>query len=182
MISLFNFFSIGNIIQFFSSIGNIMQCCHLQTDFCHGDEQVCSSGDKWLTADPQSTSNMLFHRMRMGQVQQACEQGLESDKTVQNVKLCPRPLNLPYPQPFQNEDPKIFIPKRKWTSIVSSNWQQKCLYFHYKPVKLDVLGRQNKIWTFGNPFKSKKLPICTLNSDLQSFYMLPIWGFADSFA
>ena len=57
--------------------------------------------------------------------------------------------------------PQIFIPKRKWTSIVSSNWQQKCLYFHYKLVKLNVLCRQNKIWTFGNPFHSKKLPICT---------------------
>ena len=31
------------------------------------------------------------------------------------------------------------------------------LYFHYKSVKLDVLGRQNKIWTFGNPFQSKKV-------------------------
>ena len=57
--------------------------------------------------------------------------------------------------------PKIFIPKRKSTSIVSSNWQHKFLYFHYKSVKLDVLCRQNKIWTFGNPFQSKKLPICT---------------------
>ena len=66
-----------------------------------------------------------------------------------------------YRSSLQNEDPKIFIPKRKWTSIVSSNWQQKFLYFHHKSVKLDVLGRQNKIWTFGNPFQSKKLPICT---------------------
>ena len=47
---------------------------------------------------------------------------------------------------------QIFIPKRKSTSIVSSNWQHKFLYFHYKSVKLDVLCRQNKIWTFGNPF------------------------------
>ena len=66
------------------------------------------------------------------------------------------------------------IPKRKSTSIVSSNWQHKLLYFHYKSVKLDGLCRQNKIWTFGNPFQSKKLPTCTLNSDLQSLYMLPI--------
>ena len=67
--------------------------------------------------------------------------------------------------PIQNEDPKIVIPKRKYilyTSILSSNWhEQKFLYFHYKSVKLDVLCRQNKIWTFGNPFQSKKLPICT---------------------
>ena len=47
--------------------------------------------------------------------------------------------------PIQNEDLKIFIPKRKWTSIVSSNWQQKFLYFHYKSVKLDILGKQNKM-------------------------------------
>ena len=33
--------------------------------------------------------------------------------------------------------------------------------FHYKSVKLDVLCRQNKIWKFGNPFQSKKLPIFT---------------------
>ena len=51
--------------------------------------------------------------------------------------------------------PQIFIPKRKSTSIVSSNWQQKFLYFHYKSVKLGVLRRQNKIWTFGNPFHLK---------------------------
>ena len=58
--------------------------------------------------------------------------------------------------------PQIFIPKRKSTSVVSSNWQHKFLYYHYKSVnKLDVLCRQNKIWTFGNPFQSKKLPICT---------------------
>ena len=60
--------------------------------------------------------------------------------------------------------PQIFFPKRKQTSIqtiVSSNWQQKCLYFHHKSVKLDVLCRQNKIWTFGNLFQSKKLQICT---------------------
>ena len=43
--------------------------------------------------------------------------------------------------------------------------------------KLDVLFRQNKTWTFGHPFQSKKLPICTQKSDLQSFYVLPIWGF-----
>ena len=30
---------------------------------------------------------------------------------------------------------QIFIPKRKSTSIVSSNWQHKFLYFHYKSVK-----------------------------------------------
>ena len=30
------------------------------------------------------------------------------------------------------------------------------LYFRYKSVKLDVLGRQHKIWTFDNPFQSKK--------------------------
>ena len=34
------------------------------------------------------------------------------------------------------------------------------LYYFYKSLKLDVLCRQNKIWTFGNPFQSKKLPIC----------------------
>ena len=61
--------------------------------------------------------------------------------------------------------------------ILSSNWQDKFLYFHYKSVKLDVLCRQNKIWTFGHPFPSKKLPICTQNSDLKSVYILPIWGF-----
>ena len=37
--------------------------------------------------------------------------------------------------------PQIFIPKRKSTSIVSSNWQHKFLYFHHKSVKLYVLCR-----------------------------------------
>ena len=40
--------------------------------------------------------------------------------------------------------PQIFIPKRKSTFIVSSNWQHKFLYFHYKSVKLNVLCRQIK--------------------------------------
>ena len=39
--------------------------------------------------------------------------------------------------------PQIFISKRKSTCIVSSNWQHKFLYFHYKSVKLDVLCGQN---------------------------------------
>ena len=51
--------------------------------------------------------------------------------------------NLRQVNPFRTKTPKIVIPKRKWTSIASSNWQQKFLYFHYKSVKLDVLGRQN---------------------------------------
>ena len=47
----------------------------------------------------------------------------------------------------------------------------------------DVLCTQNEIWTFGLPFRSKKLPIFTQNSDLQSLYhMLPIWAFTDYFA
>ena len=46
--------------------------------------------------------------------------------------------------------PQNIYPKRKWTSIVSSNWQQKFLYFHYKSVKLDVLGRQNKMAILSN--------------------------------
>ena len=63
------------------------------------------------------------------------------------------------------------------TSILLSNWQHKFLYFHYKS-KLGVLC----IWTFGPPFRCKTLPICTQNSDLQSLFMLSIWGFTDYFA
>ena len=66
-----------------------------------------------------------------------------------------------HPLAHSERRPQIFIPKRKSTSNVSSNWQHKFLYFHYKSVKLDVLCRQNIIWRFGNPFQSKKLPICT---------------------
>ena len=47
-------------------------------------------------------------------------------------------------QSIQNEDPKIFIFKRKKPLISSSNWQHKFLYFHYKSVKLDVLCRPKK--------------------------------------
>ena len=75
----------------------------------------------------------------------------------------------------------IYSQAGKKPSISSSNWQHKFLYFHYKS-KLDVLCTQNKIWTFGHPFQSKKLPICTQNSDLQYLYMSPIWGFTDYFA
>ena len=64
-------------------------------------------------------------------------------------------------QTHSEQRPQIFIPKRKSTSIVSSNWQHKFLYFHCKSVKLDVLCIQNKIWTFGEHFQSKELPICT---------------------
>ena len=50
-------------------------------------------------------------------------------------------------------------------------------------MNLDVLCRQNKIWTFGNPFQSKIVANLHLeSSDLQSLYMLPIWGFTDHFA
>ena len=38
--------------------------------------------------------------------------------------------------------------------------------FSFQISKLDVFCRQNKTWTFGNPFQSKKLPS---------------WGFADYF-
>ena len=75
-----------------------------------------------------------------------------------------------YNNPFRTKTPKYLFLRGK-TSILSSNWQHKFLYFHYKSVKLDVLCRQNKIWTFGHPFQSKKLPICTKNSDFQSLYM-----------
>ena len=57
--------------------------------------------------------------------------------------------------PFRMKTPKYLFPRGNEPSIVSSNWQQKFLYFHYKSVKFDVLGRQNKIWTFGNPFHLK---------------------------
>ena len=83
--------------------------------------------------------------------------------------------------PFRMKTPKYLFSEEK-TSILSSNWQHKFLYFHYKSVILNVLCRQSKIWTFGLPFRSKKFPICTQNSDLQSLYMLPIWGFAYYFA
>ena len=39
------------------------------------------------------------------------------------------PLKFCELNPFRMKTPKVFIPKRKWTSIVSSNWQQKCLHF-----------------------------------------------------
>ena len=58
----------------------------------------------------------------------------------------------------------FFLQRLVWLTLSERrppNWQHKFLYFHYKlSVKLDVLCRQNKIWTFGNPFQSKKLPIC----------------------
>ena len=63
--------------------------------------------------------------------------------------------------PFRTKTPNYLFTRGNRPLIVSSNWQQKFLYFHYKSVKLVVLGRQNKIWTFGNPFQSKNLPICT---------------------
>ena len=73
--------------------------------------------------------------------------------------------------------PQIFIPKRKSTSIVSSNGKHKFLYFHYKSVKPDVLCRQNRIlWTFGNPFQSKKLPMCTLTVTLHIAHLTDKWG------
>ena len=62
--------------------------------------------------------------------------------------------------------PQNYLFLRGKTYILSSNWQHKFLYFHYKSVKLDVLCRQNKIWTFGHPFWSKKLLIFTQNTDL----------------
>ena len=72
---------------------------------------------------------------------------------------------------------ELFLTRKKpYHQIGNTNF----FIFYYKLVNLDVLCRQNKIWTFGHPFQSKKLLICT-NSDLQSLYMLPIWGFTDYF-
>ena len=47
---------------------------------------------------------------------------------------------------FTSQEPK------DQPTIVSSNWQHFHIFSCYKSVKLDVLCRQNKIWTFGNPF------------------------------
>ena len=69
--------------------------------------------------------------------------------------------------PFRIKTPNIYY-QEEINLYCIINWQHKFLHFHYKSVKLDVLCRQNKIWTFGNPFQSKKLPICTWNSDLHN--------------
>ena len=45
-----------------------------------------------------------------------------------------------WPLTHSEQRPKIFIPKRKWTSIVSSNWQQKISLF-----SLQI----SKTWCFG---------------------------------
>ena len=67
------------------------------------------------------------------------------------------------------------------TSILSSNWQHKFLYSHYKSVKLDVCLDKMKYEHLAILSNLKNLPICTQNSDLQSFYVLPNWGFTDNF-
>ena len=58
--------------------------------------------------------------------------------------------------PFRTKTPNYLFFRGK-KNILSSNWQHKFHYFHYKSVKLDVLFRQNKIWTFGHPCQSKKV-------------------------
>ena len=85
--------------------------------------------------------------------------------------------------PFRTKPPKYLFPRGNKPLLYHQIGNRNFLYFHCKSVKLDVLCmcRQNKIWTFGNPFRSKKLSICTYNSDLQSLYMLPIWGFTNFF-
>ena len=96
--------------------------------------------------------------------------------------LIPIPFHAPFCLTHSEQRPQNIYSQEEMSLYCIIKWQQKFLYFHYKSVKLDVLGRQNKIWKFRNPFQTKKLPICTLSSDLQSLYMLPIWGFADYFA
>ena len=64
--------------------------------------------------------------------------------------------------PFRTKTPNIYSQEEiNLYCIIKLASYIKFLYFHYKSVKLDVLCRQNKIWKFGNPFQSKKLPICT---------------------
>ena len=63
--------------------------------------------------------------------------------------------------PFRTKAPKIFIPKRKETSIVSSNWQHKFLYFYYKSVERDVLCDKIKYEHLASLSNLKQLPICT---------------------
>ena len=74
--------------------------------------------------------------------------GGDSDKQAKNhppKKLLQIQGGGGYPLTHTERRPQIFIPKRKSTSIVSSNWQHKFLYFNYKSVKLDVFCRENKI-------------------------------------
>ena len=61
--------------------------------------------------------------------------------------------------PFRTKTPNMVFPRGNQPLLYHQIANINFFYFHYKSVKLDVLCRQNK--TFGNPFQSKKLPICT---------------------
>ena len=65
---------------------------------------------------------------------------IEDPPDTQTLELRKKLTN--YDLTHSERRPQRFIPNRKSTSIVSSNWQQKFLYFHYKSVKVDVLCRK----------------------------------------
>ena len=56
-------------------------------------------------------------------------------------------LRSEWVNPFRTKTQKyLFLLKKEGGKcILSSNWQHKFLYFHYKSVKLNVLCSQNKI-------------------------------------
>ena len=64
-------------------------------------------------------------------------------------------------KPFRTKTPTYLFLRGKnplfYHQIGNTNL---CLYFPYKSVKLDVLCRQIKVWTFGHPFQSKSCQFC----------------------
>ena len=60
---------------------------------------------------------------------------------------------VPRYEPVQNEDPKIFILKKKDLYFIIK-LATKVLLYSLQISELDVLWRQNKILIFGHPFRS----------------------------
>ena len=72
-----------------------------------------------------------------------------------------------------------------YRAIVSSSWQHKFLYFHYKSVKLDVLYldkiKYEHLAILSNLKNCQFAPRIVIFNLCIYIYMLPIWGFTDYF-
>ena len=87
---------------------------------------------------------------------------------------------------IQNEDPKYLFPRGN-KPLLYHQIGNISLYFHYKSVKLDVLCRQNKIWTIEHLAILSNLKRCQFAPKIVIFILGICWirgfeGFADYFA
>ena len=69
--------------------------------------------------------------------------------------------------PFRMKTPKYLYSQEEMNLYCIIELATAISLFSLQISKLDVLGRQNKIWTFGNPFQSKQSSIFVYVANLR---------------